>query len=85
MRTFGCQQNEADSERLAGMACEMGMTPTDEPSEASLIIVNTCAVREHAELRALDHRRFQEAQGERPVARHLRLRAWSLRSTASTR
>lgn len=53
IRTFGCQQNEADSERLAGMACEMGMTPTDEPSEASLIIVNTCAVREHAELRAL--------------------------------
>lgn len=53
IRTFGCQQNEADSEHFAGIADEMGMSPTDEPSEASLIIVNTCAVREHAELRAL--------------------------------
>lgn len=75
IRTFGCQQNEADSERLAGMACEMGMTPTDEPSEASLIIVNTWRrPRARGAPRPLDHRRFQEAQGERPVARHLRLR-----------
>ena len=47
IRTFCCQQNEADSERFAGIADEMGMSPTDEPSEASLIIVNTCAFREH--------------------------------------
>ena len=53
IRTFGCQQNEADSERLAGMASEMGYLPTDKPEEADLILINTCAVREHAELRAL--------------------------------
>ena len=51
--TLGCQQNEADSERLMGMAVEMGYEPTDTPEEASLIMVNTCAIREHAEKRAL--------------------------------
>ncbi len=53
IRTFGCQQNEADSEQLRGMASEMGYTPCDSPEEADLILVNTCAVREHAELKAL--------------------------------
>ena len=51
--TLGCQQNEADSERLMGMALEMGYEKTDTPDDASLIIVNTCAIREHAEKRAL--------------------------------
>ncbi len=53
IRTYGCQQNEADSERIAGMAAEMGYTLTENVEEADLIIVNTCAVREHAELKAL--------------------------------
>lgn len=51
--TLGCQQNEADSERLLGMALEMGYEKTEAPDDASLIIVNTCAIREHAEKRAL--------------------------------
>ncbi len=51
--TYGCQQNEADSERLAGMLAEMGFEKTDDVKEADLILVNTCAVREHAEVRAL--------------------------------
>ena len=51
--TLGCQQNEADSERLLGMALEMGYEKSDVPDNASLIIVNTCAIREHAEKRAL--------------------------------
>jgi len=53
IQTFGCQQNEADSERLAGMAEEMGYAPADAPADADLILINTCAVREHAEERAL--------------------------------
>ncbi len=53
VQTFGCQQNEADSERLAGCAEAMGYTVTDTPENASLILVNTCAIREHAEKRAL--------------------------------
>ena len=46
--TFGCQQNEADSERLLGQAVFMGYEKTDAPENADLIIYNTCAVREHA-------------------------------------
>ncbi|MBQ9113115.1 MAG: tRNA (N6-isopentenyl adenosine(37)-C2)-methylthiotransferase MiaB [Clostridia bacterium] len=51
--TLGCQQNESDSEKLAGMAEKMGYAVTDKPEDAYLIIVNTCAIREHAEKRAL--------------------------------
>ena len=51
--TFGCQQNEADSERLAGMAVAMGYELVKTPDAADFIIVNTCAIREHAELKAL--------------------------------
>ena len=53
VQTFGCQQNEADSEKLLGLSELMGYTPTADPKEADLILINTCAVREHAELRAL--------------------------------
>ncbi len=53
IQTFGCQQNEADSERILGMAVKMGYTPTDDVAAADLILINTCAVREHAELKAL--------------------------------
>lgn len=53
VQTFGCQQNEADSELLAGIAADMGYIPTSEPDRADLILVNTCAVREHAEQKAL--------------------------------
>lgn len=51
--TFGCQQNEADSEKLTGMAIQMGYEPTKEAETADLILVNTCAIREHAEQKAL--------------------------------
>ena len=51
--TFGCQQNEADSERLAGLAQEMGYNIIHIPDNADLIIVNTCAIREHAEKKTL--------------------------------
>ena len=53
VQTFGCQQNEADSEKLLGMAVAMGYIPTEKPDDADLIVVNTCAVREHAEKKTL--------------------------------
>lgn len=53
VRTFGCQQNEADSERMMGIALSMGYRKVDTPEKAKLILVNTCAVREHAEKKAL--------------------------------
>ena len=51
--TFGCQQNEADSERVRGMLVDMGYSLTDDYSNADVIVVNTCAIREHAEMKAL--------------------------------
>lgn len=51
--TFGCQQNEADSERVRGMLISMGYGLTEDYTEADVIIVNTCAIREHAEMKAL--------------------------------
>ena len=51
--TFGCQQNEADSEKIRGMTDAMGYARTDTAENADLIILNTCAIREHAELKAL--------------------------------
>ena len=51
--TYGCQQNENDSERIRGMLFEMGYGFTEDKEEADLILFNTCAVREGAELRVL--------------------------------
>lgn len=49
--TFGCQQNENDSEKLMGELTEMGFIPWDTRDGADFLILNTCAVREHAEQR----------------------------------
>ena len=51
--TFGCQQNEADSEKARGILLDMGYTLSDDFTECDLILVNTCAIREHAEMKAL--------------------------------
>ena len=51
--TYGCQQNEADSEKLRGMLVEMGYGITHDENEAAIAIVNTCAIRENAENRVL--------------------------------
>lgn len=49
IRTYGCQQNVADSEQIKGLLAEMGYGFTDTPDNADFILFNTCAVREHAE------------------------------------
>ena len=49
--TYGCQQNEADSERLRGYLARMGYAFSDTEEGADLVLLNTCAVREHAEQR----------------------------------
>ena len=49
--TYGCQQNEADSERLRGYLARMGYAFSDTEEGADLVLVNTCAIREHAEHR----------------------------------
>ena len=49
IRTYGCQQNVADSEKIKGMLAKSGFSFTDTPDDADFILFNTCAVREHAE------------------------------------
>ncbi len=49
--TYGCQQNEADSERIRGYLEKMGFGFTDNEEQARIIVINTCAIREHAEQR----------------------------------
>ena len=51
VETYGCQQNEADSERLRGMLVECGYQIADRAEGADVVILNTCAIREHAEQR----------------------------------
>ena len=53
IRTYGCQMNVADSERVKSILLRDGYQETAEMEEAGLIILNTCAVRKHAEDRAL--------------------------------
>ena len=50
--TLGCQMNQADSLKLAAGLEKVGYTPSDDPDAADLAVVNTCAVRQHAEDRA---------------------------------
>jgi tRNA-2-methylthio-N6-dimethylallyladenosine synthase len=49
IRTFGCQMNEHDSERIGGMLLADGMRPTDDVADARVVVLNTCAIRENAD------------------------------------
>ena len=51
VETYGCQQNEADSEKLRGYLVQSGYTITAGAEGADVVIMNTCAIREHAEQR----------------------------------
>ena len=51
VETYGCQQNEADSERIRGLLAESGYAITDSAEGADVVVMNTCAIREHAEQR----------------------------------
>ncbi|HEY1825396.1 MAG TPA: tRNA (N6-isopentenyl adenosine(37)-C2)-methylthiotransferase MiaB [Acidimicrobiales bacterium] len=58
IRTFGCQMNEHDSERLAGLLVADGLVPAPSDAEADVIVFNTCTIRENADLKlysALGH------------------------------
>jgi tRNA-2-methylthio-N6-dimethylallyladenosine synthase len=53
LETFGCQMNSSDSEIIRGSLEETGYEPVESPDRAEIILLNTCAVREHAEVRAI--------------------------------
>ncbi len=51
VETYGCQQNEADSEKLRGYLTQCGYAIVEEAEGADVVVMNTCAIREHAEQR----------------------------------
>jgi tRNA-2-methylthio-N6-dimethylallyladenosine synthase len=53
IETYGCQMNVSDTELMHGILAEKGYTAADSPEDADVILVNTCAVRDHAEQRVL--------------------------------
>ncbi len=71
IETFGCQMNFHDSERMAGLLEQAGYEPAANESEADLVVVNTCSVREHAEdklySRLGELRGIRRSDGDRPL------------------
>jgi len=55
IRTFGCQMNEHDSERLAALLVAEGMVPTDDPAQADVVVLNTCCIRQNADNKLYGH------------------------------
>ncbi|MGD0220198.1 MAG: radical SAM protein, partial [Acidimicrobiales bacterium] len=55
VRTFGCQMNEHDSEQIAADLVANGLERTSDLTEADVVIVNTCCIREHADTRFYGH------------------------------
>jgi len=84
LETYGCQMNVADSEVMAGVIERAGMTLVERPEDADAVILNTCAIREHAEQRVIgrlgDFARIKQTRPELVVgvagcmAQHLRKR-----------
>jgi tRNA-2-methylthio-N6-dimethylallyladenosine synthase len=53
VETYGCQMNVSDSELMLGKLSAAGYTPVDVPDGADVILINTCAIRDHAEQRVI--------------------------------
>jgi len=71
IETFGCQMNFHDSERMAGLLDQAGYEPTIEQTDADVIVINTCSVREHAEeklyTRLGEIRVLEQETGRKPI------------------
>jgi len=70
IKTYGCQMNVYDSERMADILLPLGYVPTESPDEADMVILNTCHIREKAEQKVFsdlgrlrDKRDIRRAQG----------------------
>jgi tRNA-2-methylthio-N6-dimethylallyladenosine synthase len=73
VETYGCQMNISDGELMQGVLAEAATEIVDAPEDADVVLVNTCAIREHAEQRVLG--RVSQLNGlkrERPGPRHRR-------------
>ena len=54
IETLGCPKNQVDSEKIVGTLLADGLTPTDDPSKADVVVVNTCAFIEDARKESID-------------------------------
>jgi tRNA-2-methylthio-N6-dimethylallyladenosine synthase len=67
VRTYGCQMNEHDSERIAGLLASEGMEPTDDVESADVVVLNTCCIRENADNKLYGHLgRLKSLKAARP-------------------
>ncbi|HET6465156.1 MAG TPA: tRNA (N6-isopentenyl adenosine(37)-C2)-methylthiotransferase MiaB [Nitrospiria bacterium] len=67
IKTFGCQMNVHDSERISGLLRNEGYRLTEKPEEADMIIVNTCSIREKSEQKGYsDLGRFAQLKRDKP-------------------
>src|SRR4030066_87643 len=67
IKTFGCQMNEHDTEKIVGVLSGMGYSLTDSPDKADMVILNTCSVREKAEFKCFsDLGRINELKKSKP-------------------
>ena len=71
IKTFGCQMNEYDSEKIGAVLSKKNqLTSTSDPNEADLIILNTCSIREKAEVKVFSNLgRFRELKASNPNLR----------------
>lgn len=71
VRTFGCQMNEHDSERIAGLLEADGLTSVADDSSADVIVLNTCCIRENADNKLYGHlgwlRKWKDERPERQI------------------
>ena len=71
VRTFGCQMNEHDSERIAGLLEADGLVPAASEAEADVVVLNTCCIRENADNKlygTLGHlKRWKDGDSERQI------------------
>jgi tRNA-2-methylthio-N6-dimethylallyladenosine synthase len=71
IETYGCQMNVHDSERMAGLLEQAGYEATTDASDADVVVINTCSVREHAEdklyTRLGELRVLAQEQGHNPI------------------
>jgi tRNA-2-methylthio-N6-dimethylallyladenosine synthase len=67
IETYGCQMNISDSELMAGILAEQGYVATATPDDADVVLVNTCAIRDHAEQRVIGRvGQLQQLRESRP-------------------
>jgi tRNA-2-methylthio-N6-dimethylallyladenosine synthase len=71
IETFGCQMNEADSQYIADRAAASGYSVTDDAAAASVVVINTCTVRDNAEKRA--YGRMAHFKALKTAAPHMKL------------